>query len=62
MNTGETMTINVLGINHKTTPIGIRKSAVKNLSLRHKDINKIKGVNEVVVLFNLQQDRNIHRK
>ena len=47
------MAINVLGINHKTTPIGIREKLVfdrKSVPQALKDIKKIKGVNEVVLL------------
>ena len=47
------MAINVLGINHKTTPIGIRDKLVfdrKSVPQALKDIKKIKGVNEVVLL------------
>ena len=47
------MTINVLGINHKTTPIGIREKLVfdkKSVPQALRDIKKIKGVNEVVLL------------
>ncbi len=47
------MSINVLGLNHKTAPIDIREKVVFNreeISLTLKKLKKIKGVNEVVVL------------
>ena len=47
------MSINVLGLNHKTAPIDIREKVVFNreeISLTLGKLKKIKGVNEVVVL------------
>tara|TARA_B100000965_G_scaffold127020_2_gene105718 strand:+ start:422 stop:1663 length:1242 start_codon:yes stop_codon:yes gene_type:complete len=47
------MAINILGINHKTTPIDVREKLVfdkKSVSQALNDIRKIKGVNGVVLL------------
>ena len=47
------MSINVLGLNHKTAPINIREKVVFNrdeISSTLKKLKKIEGINEVVVL------------
>ena len=47
------MAINILGINHKTTPIDVREKLVfdkKTVSQALNDIRKIRGVNGVVLL------------
>ena len=47
------MSINILGLNHKTAPINIREKVVFNreeVPLTLKRLKNIEGVNEVVLL------------